>query len=191
MRHAHSGRKLGRSPDHRRATLRALTLALIEKESIQTIPSRAKELRWYAERAVTLAKRGDVASVRQLVSMLGSTQTNIPGENRVRNAIEKVCKELAPRFKDRPGGYTQIFRLSTRRAGDNAEQCIMRYIPGPEEKKAKAPKDKAESNKATKEVKKKAAAVEPVEDKPVTAKKADKAAAKPVADKKTKSTKKD
>ena len=110
MRHAHSGRKLGRSPEHRRATLRALTLALIENEAITTIPSRAKELRWYAERAVTLAKRGDVASRRQLIVMLGSTKTNIPGENRVRNAIEKVCKELAPRFKDRQGGYTQILR---------------------------------------------------------------------------------
>ncbi|MFM8313344.1 MAG: 50S ribosomal protein L17, partial [Deltaproteobacteria bacterium] len=142
MRHAHSGRKLGRSPEHRRATLRALTLALIENETIQTIPSRAKELRWYAERAVTLAKRGDVASRRQLIVMLGSTQTNNPGENRVRNAIEKVCKELAPRFKDRQGGYTQIFRLATRRAGDNAEQCIMRYLPGPEEKKSKASKSK-------------------------------------------------
>lgn len=191
MRHAHSGRKLGRSPEHRRATLRALTLALIENESIQTIPSRAKELRWYAERAVTLAKRGDVASVRQLVSMLGSTQTNVPGENRVRNAIEKVKKDLAPRFKDRQGGYTQIFRLATRRAGDNAEQCIMRYLPGPEEKKsAKGPKDKSEAKKATKEVKKKVAPV--AEDKPVAApKKSEKAAAKPAEDKKTKSAKKD
>jgi len=188
MRHAHSGRKLGRSPDHRRATLRALTLALIENESIQTIPSRAKELRWYAERAVTLAKRGDVASVRQLVSMLGSTQTNVPGENRVRNAIEKVKRDLAPRFKDRNGGYTQIFRLATRRAGDNAEQCIMRYLPGPEEKKsAKSPKDKTEAKKAAKEVKKKAAPA--VEDKPAPAKKADKATAKPAEDKKPKAKK--
>ncbi len=188
MRHLHAGRKLGRSPEHRRATLRSLTLALIEKESIQTIPSRAKELRWYAERAVTLAKRGDVASVRQLIVMLGSTKTNIPGENRVRNAIEKICKELAPRFKDRPGGYTQIFRLSTRRAGDNAEQCIMRYIPGPEESKSKKTKDKAETKKASKEVTKKAASV--TEDKPAT-KKAEKTVEKPAEDKKPKASKKD
>ena len=190
MRHAHSGRKLGRSPEHRRATLRALTLALIENETIQTIPSRAKELRWYAERAVTLAKRGDVASRRQLIVMLGSTQTNNPGENRVRNAIEKVCKELAPRFKDRQGGYTQIFRLATRRAGDNAEQCIMRYLPGPEEKKSKASKSKEDSKKVSTEEKKKVAA--PVaEDKPTT-KKADKTkTSKPAEDKKSKATKKD
>ena len=77
MRHLHSGSKLGRSPDHRRATLRALTLAIIENEAIQTIPSRAKELRWYAERAVTLAKRGDVASVRLLVKMKLRLQVKI------------------------------------------------------------------------------------------------------------------
>ncbi|MCX6102229.1 MAG: 50S ribosomal protein L17 [Proteobacteria bacterium] len=189
MRHLHSGRKLGRSPDHRRATLRALTLAIIENEAIQTIPSRAKELRWYAERAVTLAKRGDVASVRLLVKMLGSTETKTPGQNRVRSAIEKVCKELAPRFKDRPGGYTQIFRLSTRRAGDNAEQCIMRYIPGAEDAEKTTPKDKVEK-KNTKDIKKKSAA--PIEDQPVakTAKK-DKVAVKPAEDKKSKPAKKD
>jgi large subunit ribosomal protein L17 len=141
MRHLHSGRKLGRSPDHRRATLRSLTLALIENETITTIPSRAKELRFYAERAITLAKRGDLTGRRQLVKMLGSTQTFQTGENRVRNAIEKVYNNYLPRFKERHGGYTQIFRLATRRPGDNAEQCVMRYIPGPQDettpKKAK------------------------------------------------------
>jgi large subunit ribosomal protein L17 len=181
MRHLHAGRKLGRSPEHRRATLRALTLALIENESIKTIPSRAKELRWYAERAITLAKRGDVASVRQLVMMLGSTETNIPGENRVRNAITKVTKELAPRFKDRQGGYTQIFRLSTRRPGDNSEQCIMRYIPGVEDTKAK-------SKKAPKEAKNKEASA--VEAKAV--KKSEKVKAEaPIEDKKSKASKKE
>lgn len=187
MRHAHSGRKLGRSPEHRRATLRALTLALIENESIQTIPSRAKELRWFAERAVTLGKRGDVPSIRQLIVMLGSTQTNIPGENRVRNAVEKICKDLAPRFKERQGGYTQIFKLASRRAGDNAEQCIMRYLPGPENKTAKAPKDKTENKKLPKETKKASETV--VAEKPVT-KKAEKTV-KPTSEKKTKAAKKD
>ena len=169
MRHLHSGRKLGRSPDHRRATLRSLTLALIENDTIKTMPSRAKELRWYAERAITLAKRGDVAGRRKLVQMLGSSQTFIVGENRVRNAIEKVYSDLVPRFKDRSGGYTQIFRLATRRAGDNAEMCVMRYIPPPENqktgKKAKASggdKAKAGSTKEAKQI----AAAAPAEDKP-------------------------
>lgn len=119
--------------------------------------------------------------------MLGSTQTNIPGENRVRNAVEKICKDLAPRFKERQGGYTQIFKLASRRAGDNAEQCIMRYLPGPENKTAKAPKDKTENKKLPQETKKASETV--IAEKPVT-KKAEKTV-KPTSEKKTKAAKKD
>lgn len=132
MRHQHSGRKLGVDHSHRIALLRSMTLALIEHETIRTTPARAKELRWYAERIVTLAKKGDVASRRRIIQLLGSTQNTRPGENRVRNAIERVYTQLAPRFKDRPGGYTQMFRLALRRPGDNAEMCLFRYIPGGE-----------------------------------------------------------
>lgn len=141
MRHAQTGRKLGVSSPHRIALLRSLTLAIIEHDAIKTTPARAKELRWYAERAVTLAKRGDVHSRRVLVRLLGSTQTNKPGENRVRNAVDRVFTVLAPRFKERPGGYTQILKLALPRPGDCAEMCIIRYIPD-EDKKAKGAKDK-------------------------------------------------
>lgn len=151
MRHLHTGRKLGVSPHHRKALLRNLTIALIERETIKTTPARAKETRWFAERIVTLAKRGDVSGRRHIVKLLGSTQTNIPGENRIRNAVARVYSELVPRFQTRPGGYTQILRLAPRRAGDNAEMCLLRYIPG-EETKAKggAKKEKAPKKEATK-----------------------------------------
>lgn len=138
MRHLHTGRKLGVDNSHRVALLRSLTLALIENETIRTTPARAKELRWYAERIVTLAKKGDLAGRRRIVQLLGSTQTSKPGENRVRNAIARVYSDLAPRFKDRPGGYTQMFRLAIRRPGDNAEMCLFRYIPDGEKSEAKA-----------------------------------------------------
>ena len=144
MRHLHSGRKLGVSSPHRKALLRSLTLALIENDTIQTLPSRAKELRWYADRLVTLAKRGDLASRRQIVQILGSTETNRPGENRVRLAVERIYSSLVPRFKNRNGGYTQLIRLSPRRAGDNAEMCIMRYIPAPDPKGTKQKKKETE-----------------------------------------------
>lgn len=142
MRHLHTGRKLGVSPHHRKALLRNLTLALIEKDAIQTTPARAKEIRWFADRVVTLAKRGDVHGRRTIVKLLGSTQTQHSGENRVRNAIDRVYTLLVPRFEGRNGGYTQILRLAPRRAGDNAEMCLMRYLPDEDGKKA-APKDKA------------------------------------------------
>lgn len=142
-------------------------MSLIEQDAIKTTPARAKELRWYADRVVTWAKRGDVHSRRQIVKLLGSTQTYKQGENRVRKVLDRLYGSLAPRFKDRPGGYTQMIRLATRRAGDNAELVMFRYLPDPEkgEKKAKA---------AKKEAKVKASAKAP-EDKPAKKAKSSKA----------------
>jgi large subunit ribosomal protein L17 len=173
MRHLKTGRKLGVNPEHRKAMLRSLTLALIERDAIKTTPARAKELRWYAERVVNLAKKGDVHSRRQIVKLLGSTQTYTQGENRVRKVIERLYTSLAPRFKDRPGGCTQMIRLATRRAGDNAELVVFRYLPDPESDKA----GKKTTKKASAKVEKKAAKAKPEpEDKP--AKKAAKSKAK-------------
>lgn len=180
MRHLHAGDKLGVLPDHRRALIRSLTLALIENDQIRTTPRRAKAIRWYADHVVELAKRGDVASRRRIVQLLGSTETKVAGQNRVRLAIEKVYSDLAPRFKTRTGGYTQFFRLLERRRGDNAELCVLRYIPGEEKKEDKKDSKKGKSEKAP--AKKKAAAEDaPVEKKATKAKAEDKP-----ADKKTK-----
>lgn len=168
MRHLNSGRKLGMTAPHRKALLRSLTLALIERDSIQTTPARAKELRWFADRVVTLAKRGDLHSRRQIVSLLGSTETQKSGENRVRKVLDRLYTSLVPRFKDRPGGYTQLIRLGTRRVGDNAEMCVFRYLPDPNEEKA-GKKDK--SKKAAK-APKKALKAKAAEDKPAKEKSA-------------------
>ncbi len=133
MRHAHAGRKLGVDPSHRKAMLRSLTLSLIERETIRTTVARAKEARRWADRVVTLAKRGDLPSTRLLLQWLGNTKTN-HGTNRVRKAITKLSTSLAPRFQGRAGGYTRIVRLTRPRVGDQAEMCILQYLP--EEKKA-------------------------------------------------------
>lgn len=178
MRHAKAGDRLGVLPSHRVALLRNLTLALIEHGQIKTTTRRAKAMRWYAEHVVTLAKRGDLASRRQIVKLLGSTHTGKTGHNRIRMALDKVYSEIAPRFKDRQGGYTQIFRLAQPRVGDCAPMCLIQYLPGPEETKAKAgkPTDKKEKvatpKKAAKSpedkpVKKVAKAEKPAEDKAV------------------------
>jgi len=168
MRHAKAGDRLGVLPAHRVALLRNLTLALIEHGQIKTTTRRAKAMRWYAEHVVTLAKRGDLASRRQIVKLLGSTETGKPGHNRIRLALQKVYSEIAPRFKDRNGGYTQIFRLAQPRVGDCAPMCFIQYLGAPEAA-APAPKEKA---------KKKVAA--PAEDKKAKAKaEEDKPAKKP------------
>ena len=164
MRHLHTGRKLGVGPDRRRALLRSLTLALLENETITTTPARAKETRWYAERVVTLAKRGDVAGRRHIVKILGSTQTQHTGENRIRNVVDKIYTVLVPRFKNRPGGYTQIFKMAKRRPGDNAELCVMRYIPSEEDKKSSKKPTAKKSGRTTKKAE--TASVQSAEGKP-------------------------
>jgi large subunit ribosomal protein L17 len=176
MRHAKAGDKLGVLPSHRVALFRNLTLALIEHGRIKTTTRRAKAMRWYAEHVVTLAKRGDLASRRQIVKLLGSTETGKPGHNRIRLALDKVYSDIAPRFKDRNGGYTQIFRLAEPRVGDCAPMCFIQYLPGAEKAKGtEKPSDK--EKKATKK-----AAAPKVEDKPAK-EKAVKKEAKAVEDK--------
>lgn len=133
MRHLVSGHKLGRQPAHRRATLRNLVTNLIEKERIHTTVLRAKAARPIAERMITLGKRDSLHARRQAAAFLMTT-----------DATKKLFADLAPRFADRPGGYTRIIRTGWR-IGDGAELAILEFI-GSELKK----KDK-KSKKAAKE----------------------------------------
>lgn len=125
MRHLNSGSKLGKQPAHRRAVLRNLVTNLIEKERIQTTLRRAKAARPIAERMVTLGKRDSLHSRRQAAAFLMTM-----------NATKKLFGELAPRFADRPGGYTRIVR-SGWRIGDGAELAILEFIGSELKKKEK------------------------------------------------------
>jgi large subunit ribosomal protein L17 len=131
MRHLVSGSKLGRQPAHRRATLRNLVTNLIEKERIHTTILRAKAARPLAERMITLGKRDSLHARRQAASFLMT-----PG------ATKKLFTELAPRFADRPGGYTRIIRTGWR-IGDGAELAILEFIGSELKKKEKKPKKAA------------------------------------------------
>lgn len=125
MRHLNSGSKLGKQPAHRRAVLRNLVTNLIEKERIQTTLRRAKAARPIAEQMVTLGKRDSLHSRRQAAAFLMTM-----------NATKKLFGELAPRFADRPGGYTRIVR-SGWRIGDGAELAILEFIGSELKKKEK------------------------------------------------------
>jgi len=131
MRHLVSGRKLGRNPAHRRATLRNLVTNLIEKERIQTTILRAKAARPLAERLITLGKRDTLHARRQAAAFLMT-----PG------ATQKLFTDLAPRFADRPGGYTRIVRTGWR-IGDGAELAILEFIGSDLKKKEKKPRKEA------------------------------------------------
>jgi large subunit ribosomal protein L17 len=141
MRHLISGHKLGRNPAHRRATLRNLVTNLIEKERIQTTLLRAKAARPLAERLITLGKRDSLHARRQAASFLQTP-----------NATKKLFADLAPRFADRPGGYTRIIRVGWR-IGDGAELAILEFIGSELKKKdKKQKKQKVEEAPEEKEV---------------------------------------
>lgn len=116
MRHRKKGRKLNRTASHRRATLRNMATSLFRHGKIETTTAKAKELRPYAERLITLARRGDLHARRQAASRI-----------RERDVLGILFDEIGPRFKDRPGGYTRILKLGTRK-GDAAEMALIQLV---------------------------------------------------------------
>ncbi|MBM4417925.1 MAG: 50S ribosomal protein L17 [Chloroflexi bacterium] len=116
MRHGRSGRAFSRPSGERRALYRGLVTSLFERESIQTTLPKAKEIRPIAERLITIARRGDLHSRRQLLARLYGEET-----------VNKAIHVLGPRFSDRPGGYTRITRLG-RRLGDSAEMALIELV---------------------------------------------------------------
>ena len=131
MRHLKSGFKLGKQPAHRRAVLRNLVTNLIVNERITTTILRAKATRRLAEKMITLGKRDTLHTRRQAAAFL---QTPV--------ATKKLFADLAPRFADRPGGYTRIIRRGWR-VGDGAELAILEFIGSELKKKEKKPKREA------------------------------------------------
>src|SRR6202035_5643891 len=107
MRHLKAGRKLGRNASHRLALFRHLARALIEHGRIITTVEKAKEVRPFVEKLVTLAKKGTLHARRLAIARL-----------RDKESVAKLFNELAEGFKDRPGGYTRVIKRHERRLGD-------------------------------------------------------------------------
>jgi large subunit ribosomal protein L17 len=139
MRHLVGGSKLGKQPAHRRAVLRNLVTNVIERERITTTIARARAARPLVEKMITLGKRDTLHARRQAAAFL---QTS--------DATKKLFGEIAPRFSDRPGGYTRIVRVGWR-IGDGAELAILELIGSElkkKEKKARKEKAPAETTPA-------------------------------------------
>jgi len=116
MRHNRAGRKLGRVSEHRRALFRNQLLSLMQHERIITTLPKAKELRPIAERMVTLGRKNTVHARRLAARWIAD-----------REVIKKLFSEIAPRFANRPGGYTRIVKLGPRK-GDGAELAILEFV---------------------------------------------------------------
>jgi large subunit ribosomal protein L17 len=119
VRHARTGKKLGRDSAHRKALYANLTGALIEHGRIKTTVTKAKAVKPIAERMITLGRRGDLHARRQAVAFLRS-----------KDVVHKLFEEVAPRFADRPGGYSRIVKLGPR-AGDAAEMAYLELLDEP------------------------------------------------------------
>lgn len=118
MRHMKSGRQLSRNSSHRWALMRNLITALLREEKIQTTDPKAKELRRWVDRVITLGKRGDLHARRQAAAIIFD-----------KTVVKKLFDTIGPRFKDRPGGFTRIIKLGVRH-GDAAQMALIELVGG-------------------------------------------------------------
>ncbi len=150
MRHRVAGRQLSRDTEHRIAMRRNIVASLFEHETISTTIEKAKEIKPFAEKLITLAKKGTLAARRRAIAILGNRDI-VKEENRELvkkgTVIGKLFSDIAPRFLDRPGGYTRIIKLAKRRLGDNGRLVLLQLV-GKEEGTKK--ERKAASKKAAK-----------------------------------------
>jgi large subunit ribosomal protein L17 len=141
MRHLKDSKKLGRTSSHKRCMMANMLKSLIDKERITTTIPKAKELRRYADKMITLAKKNTLSTRRRAVADLMVTFNSLTTKevrlakngntnafNTDRRVIEKLFGVLGPRFSDRNGGYTRIVKKE-HRVGDNAQLCVIEYLP--------------------------------------------------------------
>ncbi len=137
MRHRKDRAKLGRTGSHKRCLIANMLKSLVEQERIETTTAKAKELRRYADRLITLAKKNTLASRRAAIAKLMIRYNSLNSKearegstahyNNDRKVIGKLFETLGPRFIDRQGGYTRLIKGNTR-VGDNAETCIIEFL---------------------------------------------------------------
>ncbi len=117
MRHGNNVRKFGREKNERKALMNSLALNLIVREKIKTTLPKAKELRPFMEKLVTLAKKGDMATKRLVIGKLSNR----------RPETKKLFEKIAPRYTDRKGGYTRIIKMGARKS-DAAPMAIIEFV---------------------------------------------------------------
>jgi large subunit ribosomal protein L17 len=141
MRHRKSGRKLNRNATHRLALFRNLTMSLIQHERIITTLPKAKAVRPFVERLITIAKQNTLHARRLVIARLGpmaeavvKPETDDKGEADNRTVVQKLFSDIAPRFATRPGGYTRILKRHEVRLGDAGATAFLELLKAGEER---------------------------------------------------------
>jgi large subunit ribosomal protein L17 len=126
MRHRNAGRKFKRSPSHRRMLLRNLATSLLEHGRMETTLAKAKEIQPYVEKLITLAREGwNLNNFRRVLAVLTK-----------KDVAFRLFKEIGPMYKNRPGGYTRIYKLAKVRQGDAAPMAVISLLGAGEQAKA-------------------------------------------------------
>lgn len=136
VRHRKKGRQLGRQTKHRWALFRSLVTSLLEHERIETTEAKAKEIRGFTDRMITLGKEGSLPARRRALSFLRS-----------KDVVSKLFGDVAARFKDRPGGYTRMVK-TRRRIGDAAELVAIELVAKSEASSSKKPSSPSSTEKS-------------------------------------------
>ncbi len=165
MRHRVAGRQLSRTSAHRLALRRNLAQSLIEHETISTTIEKAKEVKPFVEKLITLARKGKLEHRRRAIALLGNRDILDIEDGKTTKkgtVVGKLFSELGPRYLERPGGYTRIIRLSLRRLGDNGQLVLLQLLgqdePIKKERKAATKRGKAKKAAASAKPKKAAKA---------------------------------
>ena len=147
MRHRVAGRQLSRDGEHRLALRRNLAASLFEHETISTTLEKAKEVKPFAEKLITLAKKGTLTARRRAIAMLGNRNIIDYEDNRPikkGTIIGKLFSEIGPRYLERHGGYTRIIHLALRRLGDNGQLVLLQLVGSEDQPKKKTGKKSSE-----------------------------------------------
>ncbi|MFW0870898.1 MAG: 50S ribosomal protein L17 [Patescibacteria group bacterium] len=119
MRHHNTNRKFGRERNSRKALMRSLAIALLERGQIETTEAKAKELRPFVEKLITKGREDTLANRRHLLSVLGSGGAP---------AVQKIMEEYAKEYQDRPGGYLRVVKTRERIGSDGAQMATIEFV---------------------------------------------------------------
>ena len=131
MRHRVAGRHLSRTSEHRLALRRNMVASLFEHETISTTLEKAKEVRGFAEKLITLAKKGNLPARRRAIAMLNNRAIYVEEDGKMvkkGTVVGKLFSEIGPRYLERAGGYTRIIKLPKCRLGDGGKLVLLQLV---------------------------------------------------------------